>query len=76
MKSRYEVRLTEEDREFLTRIVRQGRSPAYRIKHAHILLHADSAKEEPEKTDEEIADYYIVTVKPFSISGRSFARMD
>ena len=55
MKSRYEVRLTEDEREVLTKIVKRGKGPAYRIKHAHILLHADAAKEEPEKSDDEIA---------------------
>jgi len=55
MKSRYEVNLTEEEREGLTGIVKKGKGPAYRIKHAHILLHADAGKEESEKSDDEIA---------------------
>jgi hypothetical protein len=55
MKSRYEVKLTEDDREILTSIVKRGKGPAYRIKHAHILLHADAGKEGSEKNDEEIA---------------------
>jgi len=55
MKSRYEVILTEDEWEILTGIVKRGKGPAYRIKHAHILLHADVGKEESEKSDEEIA---------------------
>ena len=55
MKSRYEVHLTEEERGVLTRIVKQGKGPAYRIKHAHIPLHADAGKEKSEKHDDEIA---------------------
>jgi hypothetical protein len=55
MKSRYEVRLTEDERKVLTGIVKRGKGPAYRIKHAHILLHANAGNEESEKTDEEIA---------------------
>jgi len=55
MKSRYEVRLTEDERKVLTGIVKRGKGPAYRIKHAHILLHANTGNEESEKTDEEIA---------------------
>jgi hypothetical protein len=39
----------------LTGIVKRGKDPAYRIKHAHILLHANAGNEESEKTDEEIA---------------------
>ena len=49
MKSRYEVHLTEDEREVLTRIVKRGKNPAYRIKHARILLHADAGKKESEK---------------------------
>jgi transposase len=55
MKSRYEVCLTEDEREVLTGIVKRGKGPAYRIKHAHILLHADAGEEESEKSDDEIA---------------------
>jgi hypothetical protein len=55
MKSRYEVKLTEDEREILTGIVKRGKGPAYRIKHAHILLNADAGKEESEKRDDEIA---------------------
>lgn len=55
MKSRYEVRLTEDEREVLTGIVKRGKGPAYRIKHAHILLHAKPGEEKSEKSDDEIA---------------------
>jgi transposase len=53
MKSRYEVCLNDGEREILTGIVKRGKGPAYRIKHAHILLYAD--KNGSEKTDDEIA---------------------
>ena len=39
---KYVVRLTEEERETLKAIISKGASPAYRIKHAHILLKADA----------------------------------
>ena len=39
---KYVVRLTEEERETLKTIISKGASPAYRIKHAHILLKADA----------------------------------
>lgn len=53
MKSRYEVHLSEEERKILNGIVKRGKGPTYRIKHAYVLLHAD--KRESEKTDDEIA---------------------
>lgn len=56
MKSRYGVHLTEDEREVLTGIVKRGKGPAYRIKHAHILLHADAEKKESEKTDPTFHD--------------------
>jgi transposase len=58
MKSRFSVHLTDEEREVLTRIVKRGKGPAYRIKHAHILLHADTGTEKSEKNDFEIAGLF------------------
>jgi len=58
MKSRYEVKLSEGERELLTGIVKRGKGPAYRIKHAHILLHADARKKGSDKGDEEIAGIF------------------
>ena len=53
MKKRYIVELTQQERKYLTGIVKRGKGPAYRIRHAYVLLHAD--KNESGKTDEEIA---------------------
>lgn len=39
---KYIVRLTDEERELLTAIVSKGKAPAYKIKHANILLKADA----------------------------------
>lgn len=39
---KYVVRLTDEERETLRMITNTGKSAAYRIKHAHILLKADA----------------------------------
>ena len=36
-------------------MVRKGKGPAYRIRHAYILLNSD--KNKPKKSDQEIADY-------------------
>ena len=38
---KYIVTLTSEERKFLTRLVKAGKTQAYRIKHANILLAAD-----------------------------------
>ena len=53
MKKRYVVKLTQEERKLLTGIVKRGKGPVYRFRHAYVLLHAD--KNESNKTDEEIA---------------------
>ena len=76
MKSRYEVKLTEDEREILTGIVKRGKGPAYRIKHAHILLHADAGKEESEKSDDEIAGLLHFPIRQYSISARSIVKKD
>jgi transposase len=53
MKKQYVVELTPQERKLLTGIVKRGKGPAYRVRHAYVLLHAD--KNESGKTDEEIA---------------------
>ena len=53
MKKRYVVELTQQERKLLEGIVKRGKGPAYRIRHAYVLLHAD--KNKSGKTDEEIA---------------------
>jgi hypothetical protein len=42
MTKRYIVRLTEVERRQLQELVGKGKAPAYKIKHAHILLKADA----------------------------------
>jgi hypothetical protein len=42
MPKKYVVRLTTEEREQLEALVSKGRTQAYRIRHAHILLKADA----------------------------------
>lgn len=54
MAKRYIVRLAPEEREELQALVRKGKTQAYRIKHANILLAADA--EGPAWTDERIAE--------------------
>ena len=56
MAKRYIVRLTDAEREQLQELVSKGKTAAYRIKHAHILLKADA--EGPTWTDEQIANTF------------------
>lgn len=53
---KYIVRLTDEERHQLEDLVGKGHAPAYKIRHAHILLKADA--EGPCWTDEAIADAF------------------
>lgn len=50
---KYIARLTGEEREQLTNLVKKGRTQAYRIKHANILLKVDA--DGPGWTDEQTA---------------------
>jgi len=53
MNKKYIVRLTDEEREVLESMVKKGKTQAYRIKHAHILLAVDA--DGPGWTDEQTA---------------------
>lgn len=53
MNKKYIVRLTAEERSELKGIVKKGKGPAYKIKHAHVLLNSDA--DGPNLTDERIA---------------------
>ena len=52
----YIVRLTAEEREQLQDLVSKGKTQAYRIRHAHIILKADA--DGPAWLDREIADAF------------------
>jgi transposase len=53
---RYIVRLTDEERKELTEMVSKGKTAAYKIKHANILLKAD--ENGPAWTDQKIAEAF------------------
>jgi transposase len=55
MNKTYQVDLTDEERKQLEDLVRKGKGPAYRIRHAYILLNSDIKG--PKKSDLEIADH-------------------
>ena len=56
MNKKYIVRLTREERSKLDNLVKKGKTPAYRIKHANILLAIDA--DGPGWTDEKTAEAY------------------
>ena len=57
---RYIVRLTEEERKGLAELVSKGKSVAYKVKHAHILLKADA--DGPNWEDKRIAEAFSVHI--------------
>lgn len=56
MAKKYVVRLSAEEREQLESLVKKGKTQAYRIKHANILLAVDA--DGPNWTDEEAAEAF------------------
>ncbi len=56
MAKKYIVRLADEERESLTRFVNKGKTQAYRIKHANILLAVD--EDGPKWCDEQAAEAF------------------
>jgi hypothetical protein len=55
MPTKFSISLSFSEKERLLTIITKGQSPAYRIKHAHILLNAD--ENGPNKTDKEVAEF-------------------
>ena len=56
MRKRYIVRLAQEERKWLGALVKKGRTAAYKIKHANILLKADA--DGPAWIDKRIAEAF------------------
>jgi len=56
MNKRYIVRLSDEERETLRKIISTGEAPAYKIRHANILLKVDA--DGPNWTDEAVAEAF------------------
>ncbi|MGE0087835.1 MAG: helix-turn-helix domain-containing protein [Desulfococcaceae bacterium] len=56
MNRKYIVRLSGEERKFLTDIIAKGKTAAYKIRHAHILLKTDA--DGPDWTDGQIAEAF------------------
>ena len=60
---KYTVRLDAEERERLEAVVRVGKSAAYRIRHAQVLLAVDESPAGPQCTDAEAARALTVSVR-------------
>lgn len=56
MNKRYIVRLRDEERETLRKLISTGEAPAYQIRHAPILLKVDA--DGPNWTDEAVAEAF------------------
>ena len=56
MNKKYIVRLTAQEREELETLTKKGKTQAYRIKHAHILLAVDADR--PNWPDHQVAKAY------------------
>jgi hypothetical protein len=55
---KYRVTLTAEEREVLQKLVRQGKTAGYRIRHAQILLALDEIAANESWTDEKVGKAY------------------
>jgi hypothetical protein len=60
---KYRVTLTEEEREFLRKLVQKGNTAGYRIRHAHLLLALDEIPANESWTDQKIGKAYHVHIR-------------
>jgi hypothetical protein len=60
MPKKYIVRLSNEERQQLTELISKGKTAAYKIRHANILLKADA--DGPAWTDARIAESFSVSI--------------
>jgi transposase len=60
---KYRVTLTEEERDFLRKLVQKGNTAGYRIRHAQLLLALDEIQANESWTDEKIAKAYDVHIR-------------
>jgi hypothetical protein len=61
MQKKYVVRLTDEEREKLTQLIRKLKGTSQKVRRAHILLKSDA--EGPDWTDQRIADAFDCSVQ-------------
>jgi len=66
MATKFVVRLSDEERQMLTDFVSKGKTSAYKIKHASVLLSVD--KDGPSFTDKQ------ASVRSFAANTHSFSK--
>ena len=60
---KYIIKLSQEERDTLKKIITSGRGPARMFTRAHILLKVDQGEHGPSWSDEKISDALYVTVQ-------------
>jgi Homeodomain-like domain len=63
MSKKYVLKLSAEERETLTQVVRKGKSAAWKVQRAHALLKCDAGPAGPAWTDAKIAEAYGMTTR-------------
>jgi hypothetical protein len=74
MAKRYHVRLSDDDRRSLQKLVRSGTAPARALTHARILLKADEAEDGPGWQDEQIAEALETSVPTVERTRKRFVQ--
>jgi hypothetical protein len=63
MAKKYVLKLTDDERVDLGRLVRRGRVAGWKVQRAQALLHCDQGPDGPAWTDERVAEAYGITVR-------------
>ena len=74
MAKRYHVRLSDDDRHSLQKLVRSGKAPVRALTHARILLKADEAENGPGWQDEQIAEALETSVPTVERTRKRFTQ--
>lgn len=69
---KYRVTLTEEEREYLRKLVKKGNTAGYRIRHAQILLALDEIAENAHWSDARIGDAYGCRTRAVGVLRKRF----
>ena len=72
MNIKYRVTLTEEERNYLMKIISKGKTEGYRIRYANVLLAVDEIEENKDWTDKSIARAYHTTERSIGNLRRRF----
>jgi len=69
---KYIVKLSDEERNILSDLVKKGRPTAFQTRRANILLQADQSPGGPAWTDQQIADAYHCRSETVSVVRKTF----